>query len=156
MRRVRMTRLVLVGSLAVAVALAVRSSRRGAAHGPVPPPAPVAAAGSQPANLTPQSAELTWEVAPRLPRDLFEPAPLPARRRAPRPQSAAGQPDPIPRVAAPLPRVQILLLDPRRSLALVDNRRVAVGDSVSGYLVVAIEPDGVTFERRGERFTARP
>ena len=156
MRTTRTTRLVLVGALAVAAALAARSSRRSAAHGPIRGGTPVVSPGIQPANLAPQPAELSWEVAPRLPRDLFEPAPPPGLRRAPRPHSASGMPAPSPEVASPLPRVQILLLDPRRSLALVDNRRVAVGDSVSGYLVVAIEPDGVTFERRGERFTARP
>ena len=155
MRTTRTGRLVVVGAVLVAAALAARSSRRSAAHGPVVPRSPLSV-GAEPANLAPQPAELTWEVAPRLPRDLFEPAPVPGPHRAPHPHSAPQAPAPIPAVDAPLPRVQILLLDPRRSLALVDNRRVAVGDSVSGYRVVAIEPDGVTFERRGERFTARP
>jgi hypothetical protein len=106
--------------------------------------------------LAPQAAELTWEVAPRLPRDLFEPVRVPRARRAAKPQPDPTPPPPGAAVAARHPQVQILLLDPRRPLALVDNRRVAVGDSVSGYRVVAIGPDGVTFERRGESFTARP
>ena len=123
--------------------------------------APRAAAPSVAASPAPALAAemalpepVAWEVAPILRRDPFETAPAPRRAPRARVQTAA------PPAAAPetprVPQVQILLLDPERPLALVDNRRVAVGDSIGGYRVVGIDAAGVTLERGGMRITARP
>src|SRR5258706_3518311 len=108
MRMTRMGRLVLVGSLAIGVALAARSTRKHAPHGPARPHSAPETPGPAAANMAPQPAELTWEGSPRLPRDLFEPVRVPQTRRAARPQA---DPTLLPRGAAgaaPRPQVQIV------------------------------------------------
>jgi len=98
-------------------------------------------------------AAAAWIVAPRLERDPFAWAPAPrrsARRAAPAPAIAEDTSPPA------VPRVQILLLDPQRPLAMMNNQRVAVGDTIAGYRVEGIDAGGVTLERHGVRVTARP
>jgi hypothetical protein len=144
-------RLWILLALAVGIAVAVQRREHRAGPPPVAPPdvneAPAAAA---PPTLP---SDLGWEVAPRLQRDPFELAPAP---RPPRARTAGGAPRVTVSQPERVPRVQILLLDPQRPLALVDNRRVAVGDTIGGYRVVGIDAAGVSLERGGVRTTAHP
>jgi hypothetical protein len=145
----RLRRLVPLGFVLAAV-LVWRTTHRGVREAPAPP-----AARSTAATSTAPLPELAWTVSERLPRDPFAMAPAPrraVRRRRPDPVAVENRSE----VAPPPPRVQILLLDPQRPLALLDNQRVAVGDTIAGYRVVAIDAAGVTLERRGMRFVVRP
>ncbi len=100
-----------------------------------------------------------WQVASTLARDPFELGPA-LDATAPRRNSvgAAVPPPAAPRAVTPptAPRVQILLLDPKRPLAIVESRRVAVGDTVGGHRVAAIDARGVTFEWNGTLRIVRP
>jgi hypothetical protein len=85
-------------------------------------------------------------VAP--PRKVPEPGHPPAR--------APGRPGPAARAAAkrlapldePLPRVDSILVDQDRRLAIIDGLVVKVGDSVGSREVTGIEPDGIALRER--------
>jgi hypothetical protein len=102
---------------------------------------------------------MEWQVSTTLARDPFALGPMtesaPSRRRS---VGAAAARTTAPSAVAPpaLPRVQILLLDPKRPLAIVESRRVAVGDTIGGHRVVAIDARGVTFAWNGSERIARP
>lgn len=104
-------------------------------------------------------APVAWQVSATLARDPFELGPA-LDATTPR-RNSVGAAAPLaaaPRAVVPpnVPRVQILLLDPKRPLAIVESRRVAVGDTVGGYRVAAIDARGVTFEWNGTERIVRP
>lgn len=60
-------------------------------------------------------------------------------------------------IAAETPRyvVNAIIVSADRKVAIVNGRRVGVGASVGGALIVAIEKDQLILEKNGERITAR-
>ncbi len=60
--------------------------------------------------------------------------------------------------AAPAPRyaVSAIFVSSARSVAILNGRRVGVGDQIEGARVVAISRDEVTLEVGGEELTLRP
>ena len=126
----------------------------------------VAAATASPVAVAPVPvappafpAPADWQISATLARDPFELGPA-LEATAPRRNSvgAAVALAAAPRTATPpaVPRVQILLLDPKRPLAIVESRRVAIGDTVGGHRVAAIDARGVTFEWNGTVRIVRP
>ena len=67
-----------------------------------------------------------------------------------RPYSAA----PDARAASPRFVVNAIIISPERRVAIVNGRRVAVGGSIAGATVVAIEKDQLTLDVGGKRITA--
>src|SRR5206468_925768 len=55
----------------------------------------------------------------------------------------AQQRPPAPPLREPLPRIDTVLIDQDRRLALVEGGVVVVGDAIGSRVVVGIEPDGV-------------
>jgi len=108
------------------------------------------------AAVAPSLAPATvWRVDSVLARNVFDYAPA-AHSAGARATRASADSSGLAAARATAPAVQLLLLDPLRPLALVDHRRVAVGDSVGAYRVVAIDSMGVTLDRGGRRVRARP
>ena len=60
--------------------------------------------------------------------------------------------------AAPAPRyaVSAIFVSSARSVAILNGRRVGVGDEIEGARVVAIRRDAVTLEVDGEQLSLRP
>lgn len=56
--------------------------------------------------------------------------------------------------AAPRFTVNAIIVSAERRIAIVNGRRVAVGGSVDGATVLAIEKDHLVLEKNGERVTA--
>jgi hypothetical protein len=124
---------------------------------PVPePPAPVvqAPAPVAPAPAPPAPAPKVAEVKP-VPKPAPRPAPKPAAPPA-EPKEAAPFAPSVPEIAVSVEKTQWHPLADRR-IAWVrvpggtDSQRVVEGDVVEGFLVSAIEPSGVVFERDGTK-----
>ncbi|MGI9234666.1 MAG: hypothetical protein ACR2RD_13615 [Woeseiaceae bacterium] len=58
------------------------------------------------------------------------------------------------RTAAPRFVVNAIIISPERRVAIVNGRRVAVGGSIGGATVTAIEKDQLVLELGGKRITA--
>jgi MSHA biogenesis protein MshK len=72
------------------------------------------------------------------------------------PQSAASQETEAGREAKgakPQPRLQSVLISPRRKLAVIDGRTVRLGGEIDGARVVAITEGSVTLRRGAETYT---
>jgi len=142
--------------LLLAVLAAVMVRARGPRRIAPATPAPAPATPPAPAAFV---SPIEWQVSATLARNPFELAP-PLDAATPRrnPVGAPAAPAAAPRAATPpvAPRVQILLLDPKRPLAIVESRRVAIGDTVAGHRVAAIDARGVTFEWNGTVRIVRP
>lgn len=136
---------------------------------PVPRPAAHVPAGAPASSGTAASSAAASSATPRpatAPRSAAAPAPAPAPPApapAPRPAAAAGSglapagsPPPHDTAASrsrrtlppvplkdPLPRVDSILIDQARRLAIVNGAVVSAGDSVGPRLVLAINPDGI-------------
>ena len=67
-----------------------------------------------------------------------------------RPYSAAKDA----RAASPRFVINAIIISPKRRVAIVNGRRVAVGGSIAGATVVAIEKDQLILDVGGERITA--
>jgi hypothetical protein len=104
---------------------------------PVTPPVgtpPSAARPATPAPVPPPARSL--ESQPQVPRILEEVRPLPPSAPAP----ATRPPAPL---KEPLPRIESILIDHTRRLAIIDGRIVGVGDAVGPRVVVRIDAEGV-------------
>ena len=64
---------------------------------------------------------------------------------------AQPQPPPVPLLREPLPRVDTVLIDQDRRLALVDGGVVEVGDAIGSRVVVGIEQDAVVLREPSGR-----
>ena len=73
-----------------------------------------------------------------------DPFARPAAALAAPPAAEAGE-------AAPAPRLRAVMFEPGKSLANIDGRIVAVGDSFGSYRVAAIGERSATLIRRGVR-----
>jgi hypothetical protein len=105
----------------------------------VPPVSPPAKA--RPPTDPPATPPLPTTPAPPLksqaqPPKIEEVGPLPLPPPAPPPTHSARPPAPL---KDPLPRVESILIDHNRRLAIIDGRIVTVGDSVGARVVVRIE-----------------
>jgi hypothetical protein len=61
------------------------------------------------------------------------------------------QPPPVPPLREPLPRIDTVLIDQDRRLALVEGGVVQVGDAIGSRVVVSIEPDSVVLREPSGR-----
>ena len=65
--------------------------------------------------------------------------------------AAPAQPPPVPLLREPLPRIDTVLIDQDRRLALVDGGVVKVGDAIGARVVVGIEQDAVVLREPSGR-----
>ena len=114
-----------------------------------PTPFPVATRGSdEPDRATPLAADTSRRVSPE------------QSRRTPSDTKTAARPpasSPVGQVDEPLPRIDTVLIDQDRRLAILDGAVVGIGDSVGSRVVVAIAREAILLrEPSGRIVRVRP